>query len=431
MVEVLLTAEQAAEYFSVQSGPTPVTMNAAVVSAAERSKLMRRRNQRGTLFLRGKREAVWVGRWLEDEVNAAGETHRRHVSVVLGTKKELPTRKLAARVLEQKLAAVNSCSYAPKRMITFRELAEKWRESVLPNHKPSTQSSVRAHLTRLSADFGPMQLDEAFSAESIQLWVTRLKVAPKTARNFVSTLRMLWKSAKSWRYLGPLDPFEDLRFPDKGLSSRIILTSDQTKSLVQKADGEMRTMLWLLAETGIRGGELVALHIEDLSGRNLQVRRSAWRGKLGTPKTGRGVRQFVLSEALADHLKSYISGLDRTSGLLFQTKNGKPYDNYNLVSWKLKPLLESIGITEHKGLGFHGLRHCNASLLDSLNVPTSVRIDRLGHADFQTTLGYTHSSSQDHKDAADKLGQFFDPSCPTSNVSDRKQTWVLPVSQGA
>jgi integrase len=430
LVEVLLTAEQGV-YFPVQSEPIPVTMNAAVVSAAERSKLMRRRNQRGTLFLRGKREAVWVGRWLEDEVNAAGETHRRHVSVVLGTKKELPTRKLAARVLEQRLAAVNSCSYAPKRMITFRELAEKWRESVLPNHKPSTQSSVRAHLTRLIADFGPTQLDEVFSAEALQLWVTRLKVAPKTVRNFVSTLRMLWKSAKSWRYVGPLDPFEDLRLPNKGLSSRINLTGEHAKALVQKADGEMRTMLWVLAETGIRGGELVALHIEDLSGRNLRVRRSAWRGTLGTPKTGRGVRQFVISEALADHLKNYIAGLDRTSGLLFQTKNGKPYDNYNLVSWKLKPLLESIGITKHKGVGFHALRHCNASLLDSLNTPTSVRIDRLGHADFETTLGYTHSSSQDHKDVADKLGDFFCPSLPKTKVSDTKQTWVLPVSQGA
>ena len=158
---------------------------------------------------------------------------------------------------------------------------------------------------------------------------------------------------------------------------------------MQKADGEFRTMLWIVAECGIRGGELAALHIEDLAGRTFQVKRSAWRGKIGTPKTGRGVRQFVISEALAEHLKAYISGLDRTSGLLFQTKNGRAYDNYNLVSWKLKPLLESIGITKHKGVGFHALRHCNASLLDSLNTPTSVRIDRFGSPDFETTLGYT------------------------------------------
>ena len=205
LAETLLTPEQAAAYFHVQSEPILATIGVAVVSATERSKLMRRRNQRGTLFLRGKREAVWVGRWLEDEINVSGEVRRRHVSVVLGTKKELPTRKLATRVLEQKLAVVNSCSYAPKRAITFQELTAKWRDAVLPKHKPSTQSSVRAHLTRLNADFGPTQLDEVFSAEALQLWVTRLKVAPKTARNFISTLRMLWKSAKSWRYVGPFE----------------------------------------------------------------------------------------------------------------------------------------------------------------------------------------------------------------------------------
>jgi len=276
-----------------------------------------------------------------------------------------------------------------------------------------------------------MQLDEAFSAESLQLWITRLKVAPKTARNMVSTLRMVWKSAKSWRYVGTMNPFEDLKLPEAGLSTRILLTAEQARALVQAADGEFRAMLWLLAETGIRGGELVGLHIEDLSGRTLSVKRSAWRGKLGTPKTGKGVRQFVLSEALAGHLRAYITGLDRTQGLLFQTKNGKPYDNYNLVSWRLKPLLAAIGVTENKGLGFHGLRHVNASLLDSLNVPTAVRTDRLGHAAFATTQGYTHSSSQDHVRTADDLGEFFDPTCPKSFISDTKQTWVLPVSQGA
>ncbi|MGA7363622.1 MAG: tyrosine-type recombinase/integrase [Candidatus Sulfotelmatobacter sp.] len=417
--------------FAAQPEPIPARIGVAVASAAERNKLMRRRHQRGTLLERGKREKVWVGRWLEDEIDGAGELHRRRVSLVLGTKKELPTRKLAARALEQKLAAVNSCAYAPKNVITFQELTEKWRQAVLPNLKPSTQSSVRAHLTRLNADFGPMLLDEAFSAESLQLWVTRLKVAPKTVRNFISTLRMVWRAAKSWRYVGILNPFEDLKLPNSGLPTSAALTAEQAKALVLKADGEFRLMLWLLAETGIRGGELVGLHIEDMTGRNLSVKRSAWRGKLGTPKTGKGIRQFVISEALAASLRTYIGGLDRTQGLLFQTKNGKPFDNYNLVSWRLKPLLEAIGVTEHKGIGFHSLRHCNASLLDSLNTPTAVRLDRLGHTDFATTRGYTHSSSQDHINAADKLGEFFDPTCPKPFVNDTKQKWVLPVLQGA
>lgn len=402
---------------------------------------MRRRYQRGTLIERGKREPVWVGRWLVDEIRGDGTLHRRHVSEVLGTRKELPTRKLAARALEQKLAAVNSYAYSPKHVMTFAELVAKWRVDVLPNHKPSTVCSTKAHLTRLTADFGAMKLEEAFSVEVIQRWVTRQTCSPKTVRNFIATLRMIWNYASACEYAGDRSPFgRRLRLPEVGLSTKPTLTAEHARLLVQKADGEFRTMIWVVAESGCRGGELVALHIEDLDldGRRVHIKRSAWRGTVGTTKSKKGVRRFIISRQLADHLRTYIAGLDRKEGLLFATRNGKPYDNYNLVSWKLKPLLESIGVTDHKGIGFHSLRHVNASLLDSLNVAASVRMDRLGHADFQTTMGYTHSSSQDHLDVADKLGQAFcpaaDESCPSlpkPPASDTKQTWVPPVSQGA
>jgi hypothetical protein len=45
----------------------------------------RRRFQNGSVFSRGKRKKVWVGRWLEDEIRGDGSLHRRHVSEVLGT----------------------------------------------------------------------------------------------------------------------------------------------------------------------------------------------------------------------------------------------------------------------------------------------------------------------------------------------------------
>ena len=110
--------------------------------------MARRRYQKGSLFLRGKREKVWVGRWLEDEIHLNGSVHRRHRSEVLGTIKDYPTKRLAHRALEQRLAEVNSITYRPKQRITFAEFVERWKQSVLPQHKPSSQSSVRAHLTR-------------------------------------------------------------------------------------------------------------------------------------------------------------------------------------------------------------------------------------------------------------------------------------------
>ena len=61
--------------------------------------LARRRYQKGTLFLRGKREKVWVGRWLADEIQPDGTIKRIHKSEVLGSRRDFPTKRLAQREL--------------------------------------------------------------------------------------------------------------------------------------------------------------------------------------------------------------------------------------------------------------------------------------------------------------------------------------------
>jgi hypothetical protein len=56
----------------------PVSDSHAIVrpeSSSQRKagvSLARRRYQKGTLILRGKRDKVWVGRWLEDELQPDG-----------------------------------------------------------------------------------------------------------------------------------------------------------------------------------------------------------------------------------------------------------------------------------------------------------------------------------------------------------------------
>lgn len=97
-------------------------------------------------------------------------------------------------------------------------------------------------------------------------------------------------------------------------------------------------------------------------------------------------------------------------GLLFCTRTGKPLDNYNVVTWQLKLLLERIGVTETRRMGLHAFRHCNATEFDRMGAPIKVRQDRLGHADSEATFGYTHAESADQRRVAAELGRIFDPS---------------------
>jgi integrase len=174
-----------------------------------------------------------------------------------------------------------------------------------------------------------------------------------------------------------------------------------------------KTMFWILAETGMRGGELCGLGVSDVDLQKgiITVCRSAWRGTLQPPKTENAVRHFPISSNLVGHIRHFLETdwKSNPDGLLFCTRTGKPFDNYNLVTWKLKPLLGRVGVVDPRRMGLHAFRHCNATELDRMGAPIKVRQERLGHADSETTFGYTHSDSRDHRRVADGLGRLFDP----------------------
>src|SRR5436309_14693214 len=106
----------------------------------------RKRYQHGRVFLKGKKKEKWVGRYREDVVEMDGNTRRVRRSVILGTKRELPTKRLAERRLDAILARINCLDYRPSRVATFAEFIERWRAEVLPTQKPSSARAVRSHL---------------------------------------------------------------------------------------------------------------------------------------------------------------------------------------------------------------------------------------------------------------------------------------------
>jgi integrase len=378
-------------------------------SAVERRLLMRRRYQKGTLLQRGKREQQWVGRWLEDEIRTDGTIHRRHKSAPLGPCNELSKRE-ARRELDKILAPINAGLRTTRHVITFAEFTERWKQDILVHHKASGQSSERAHISKwLVPAFGDIPIAD-IDIQTIQRTVTKWspKMAPKTVRNILATMRIIWKTARAWGYVAH-NPFEGLMLPRKGLTRRMSLTSEQARAVIQLATEPYRSLFWIVAETGIRGGEVCGLFIEDvdIARQFIHVSRSAWRAQLQTPKTGNAVRSFPISPALAEHLAAFI-GVRK--GLLFTTRTGHPLDNYNVVSEELKPLLTQIGIEDTKYMGLHAFRHCNASALDSMGAPMRVRMDRLGHSQQETTMGYTHANAGDHRRIAAALGEVF---CPT------------------
>ncbi len=50
--------------------------------------------------------------------------------------------------------------------------------------------------------------------------------------------------------------------------------------------------------------------------------------------------------------------------------------------------------------------------MDSLGIPQQIRKQRLGHSGNSVTENYTHTFTQDERDAAEKLGDFFGSGWP-------------------
>jgi integrase len=185
------------------------------------------------------------------------------------------------------------------------------------------------------------------------------------------------------------------------------LSLDEIKRVIDSASEPCKTFYSILAETGIRGGEICGLRVSDLDLENgvIHVCQSVWRGQIQTVKSRKGNRRFAISAELVQHLRQFLrTWRPNTLGLLFVTKTGSPWDHSLVRKRKFHPLLKKLRMLQ---CGFHAFRHGNATLLDQIGAPMAVRLNRLGHAEAQTTMGYTHVVTADERRIADELGKIL------------------------
>jgi integrase len=112
-------------------------------------------------------------------------------------------------------------------------------------------------------------------------------------------------------------------------------------------------------------------------------------------------RDVFVDSSTVQMLKEHLGG--RTTGRVFQTKNGTPLENHNIVRQVLKPLCKRLGI---EAGGMHAWRHGRVSHLQANNVPGDFTKNQVGHSSLRTTSGYTHFTEAFFRDTVERLSGF-------------------------
>lgn len=381
--------------------------------------MARKRYQRGSVFLRGK-FPVWIGRWREDVVTASGETRRVYRAEVLGTKRELPTAKLAQRRLDLVLARINAPSYRPGRTATVAEFAEKWKAAVLAQRKPSTILASKSHLkTHIIPVLGELALDRV-GRETQQSFASYLvgKVSRKSAVNVLATLSAMLSTARDWGYISETVSLKSIALPERSSREVRCFTAAEAISVLDAAAQPLRSMVALAAMAGLRASEIMGLEVADIDfkAKAIRVRRSAWRGKIQTTKTRTSEAALPMPELLASILQEHVG--KRKDGMLFTNRFGRIFVADRVVTKHLQPLLKKLGIPAG---GFHGFRHLHSSLLVATGANPKVTQAQMRHADPRITLAvYTHIVGDAQREAVDKVAELLHPIAPNLPLATQR-----------
>lgn len=262
---------------------------------------------------------------------------------------------------------------------------------------------------------------------------------PRGAGRCLHTLRMALRQAVRWQ-LVPGNVAEHIRKPKVARQEMQVWTPEQAAQFLRAAQGHRLYPLFALAlSTGMRKGELLALHWGDLDlkGWELTVRHNLVKDAtghygVGRPKTDAGHRKLLLAEdviqLLGEHQRQERRGrrLPGPDDLVFTAASGKHVQHRHL-DHTYRAMIERAGVPV---IRFHDLRHTAASLLIRRGVPPKVVADRLGHADASFTLKvYTHVYDDQRAAAALQLKELLGqetaaaphaPSRPTSPAEARQ-----------
>lgn len=194
---------------------------------------------------------------------------------------------------------------------------------------------------------------------------------------------------------------------DRDHSATVGLTPEEVDAILVVADtacgptaARNRAAVALLADLGLRVGELVSLDVADLGvERGHHSVRFTGKGGRGrrralTPHTSSAVHAYLTQRASAAGVPTH-----RLTGPLLVTSTGARLDRHSVFRL-VRRLAREAGIPGWARLSPHSLRHSFATTARAEGVPLEDVQDAMGHADPRTTRRYDRDRHNLDRDPA-------------------------------
>jgi integrase len=284
--------------------------------------------------------------------------------------------------------------------VSFRDQAKVYlRWATTRDRGPiKDSSSIEAALNKwILPAIGDLSLGNVHNI-TVKPLVTKMKksLSARTVNKYVEYIEQVVAALKDGKTGEPVHPRKwdakemDLPVVKSKEQRRPALKPNAVNKLVSESEGDEQALYVLLAATGMRISEALAIESKHFVNnfRTIQVYQQVDRDHpriVTYVKTDAGFREVDLCTAVGEYLQAFIN---RKDGLLFETRNGTPYLHNNLEQRWLTPRLEAMGIDE-KGMGFHAFRRFRKTWLRGKRVQEDINNFWMGHA--PETMSETYS----------------------------------------
>lgn len=254
------------------------------------------------------------------------------------------------------------------------------------------------------------------------------KLSPTTVNGIFRLFRKMMNKAVDWGYIES-NPVLKVKTP--GISKDEKQTYNRQKlmevlDILKTEDPITEVMFTLAICTGLRRGEIVGLHIEDIDfiKNKIYVKRDAvWDDILKKTieketKTPDGVRNVPIPLFCTEAIKEYLKLRERIVERFKRIYENSYIECNNLFLGKYGNILHPDSLSKKwltfrenhpeisKNVSLHGLRHsyCTMQMNENHNVCNPVVKQVMGHSKLETTLMYVHAN----EDQSEEIVSIFD-----------------------